>query len=206
MSREKPKIAVVKSNTEKGYTYQESFKRYKKARDAEFYLECIWILYAIMEDRTSAFLYYLGFTAEKDRSKVTISSKYRPAIRQILNIPEDKVKYNFKKLSGKLSRIEAAIRWGMEPGEGLSAYQQKIKRTVDKLKEKDDLLESVMYLNNEWRDKRNELMHALCNKDYPSVLDELLPLVENGYAAARTVDRAVKELKRAKIREQFCMK
>lgn len=56
-----------------------------------------------------------------------------------------------------------------------------------------------------WRDKRNQLVHALFNKDPQAVILELQPLVEQGYNAVRKLDNAVKQLKRSKIRERFKM-
>ena len=57
------------------------------------------------------------------------------------------------------------------------------------------------YLEGEWRDKRNQLMHALFNKNPEAMYSELLLLVEQGYQAARQLDNAVRFVKRAKIRE-----
>ena len=49
-------IQTVANNKEKYVTYQVYMQRFKKAKESEFYLECLWILYAMVEDRTSAFL------------------------------------------------------------------------------------------------------------------------------------------------------
>lgn len=64
-------IKTVADNIEKGLSYKENFKRNNKAKASVFHLECLWILYAILEDRTSAFLYYLGFTSDEKRSSAT---------------------------------------------------------------------------------------------------------------------------------------
>ncbi len=71
MSRTKHKIELFSDNQAKGNSYRENFKRYKKAKESEFYLECLWILYAMIEDRSSAFLYYIGLTSESKRASST---------------------------------------------------------------------------------------------------------------------------------------
>ena len=88
-------IKTVADNTEKGLSYKENFKRYNKAKASEFYLECLWILYAMLEDRTFAFLYYLGFTSDKKRSSATGSKKIKQQVRQILQMTENNAKYKF---------------------------------------------------------------------------------------------------------------
>ena len=84
MATAKYPIQKVADNQEKGLSYKENFKRYKKAKASEFYLECIWILYAMIEDRTSSFLYYIGFTSEKNRSSVTGTKKIKKEIRKVI--------------------------------------------------------------------------------------------------------------------------
>ena len=59
------------------------------------------------------------------------------------------------------------------------------------------------YLNNEWRDKRNQLTHSLFNKDPNTVIIELKNMVEKGYTAVRILDNAVTQLKKEKIRDRF---
>ena len=51
---------VTTDNMQKYKNYREQFKRLKKAFDNEFYMEAIFIEYAIMEDRAEAILRYEG--------------------------------------------------------------------------------------------------------------------------------------------------
>ena len=46
----------VSENMQKHFNYKEQFKRLKKAIDNKFFLEAIFIEYAIMEDRTESIL------------------------------------------------------------------------------------------------------------------------------------------------------
>ncbi len=78
------RIPSVITNTEKYLSYKEHMTRLNKARVGGFYLEAIFILYAMMEDRLSAFLYYAGVT-NKTREKVTSSKKVRPHLNQVFS-------------------------------------------------------------------------------------------------------------------------
>ncbi|MCH5188294.1 MAG: hypothetical protein J1F63_07795 [Oscillospiraceae bacterium] len=199
-------ITAVANNKEKGLSYRANFKRYNKAKASEFYLECLWILYAVLEDRTSAFLYYLGFTGEENRGSVTGSKKIKSQIRQICNIDENNARYKFDTMSGKLERIGQVIAWSSEATEEVTDYQRSIKNAVEKLVADKEFMYYFEYLNNEWRNKRNQLTHALFNKNPNIVVSELLPLVDDGYKAARVLDGAVTKLKKEKIRNRYKIK
>ena len=105
MASSKFPIQKVTDNKEKGVSYKENFKRYNKAKASEFYLECLWILYAMLEDRSSAFLYYLGFTKSSNRNSVTTSKKIKPQVRQILNITGSNVKYKLFRVAKIFFRL-----------------------------------------------------------------------------------------------------
>lgn len=203
MNEPKYPIQVVSDNKEKGLSFKENFKRYNKAKASGFYLECLWILYSMLEDRTSAFLYYLGFASSKNRNTVTGSKKIKVQVRQILNMTDSNAKYKFDTISGKLSRISQIIAWSVAVDDDLTDYQKVIKNIVEVISTNQDFLDALEYLNDEWRDKRNQLMHSLFNKNPENVSLELKSLVEKGYTAARIIDKAVSQVKRAKIREQF---
>lgn len=57
-----PKIAPVTSNMEKKTAYQIQMERFKRAKAGRFHLEAIFILYARIEDRLTAFLFHAGIT------------------------------------------------------------------------------------------------------------------------------------------------
>ncbi len=200
------RIKTVENSKDKELSYRENFKRYNRAKAFGFYFECLWILYAMLEDRTSAFLYYLGFTSAEKRSSVVGNKKIKMQIRTIFNMTDDgaqNIKYKFDTISGKLLRIHQVVVWsGTDTGE-ITDYQKVVKKAVAHLKSDKDFLDSLAYLNNEWRDKRNQLIHALFNKDPDTVGAELLPVVEKGYKAVRILDNAISRLKREKIRERF---
>ena len=81
---------ILSPNMQKFRNYQTQFTRLNKALREEFYLEAIFIAYAIMEDRTESILRHTGkweayLNSRKGRN-VTIDSK----IRYIQKMAEDK--------------------------------------------------------------------------------------------------------------------
>lgn len=195
-------IQNVADNNEKYISYQENFKRYYNAKKSGFYLECLWILYAMMEDRTSAFLYHIGFTAEKKRTAPAGSKKIRKEIREILGIEDTtNIRYNFDSFGGKLSRIKQLLEWCNIKHDELSIYQQDLIKIIQPVADSSEFIETLDYLETEWRDKRNQLVHALFNKNTSVVMDELCRLVEDGYNAIRQLDAAVKKVK-SKVKKQ----
>lgn len=203
MASSKFPIQKVTDNKEKGVSYKENFKRYNKAKASEFYLECLWILYAMIEDRTSSFLYYIGFTSEKNRSSVTGTKKIKKEIREILGMEQPNAKYKFDTISGKLTRIKELLVWSKMEHETLSDYQQALVKAIQPVADSLEFENALNYLESEWRDKRNQLTHSLFNKNPGAVVVELLPLVENGYVAARQLDAAIREIKKSGIRLKF---
>lgn len=203
MATAKYPIQKVADNQEKGLSYKENFKRYNKAKASEFYLECIWILYAMIEDRTSSFLYYIGFTSEKNRSSVTGTKKIKKEIRDVLVMEQPNAKYKFDTLSGKLTRIKELLIWCKKDHEDLSDYQKVLVKALQPVADNSEFNEALNYLETEWRDKRNQLTHSLFNKDPGAVVAELLPMVENGYVAARQLDATIREIKKSGIRSKF---
>ncbi|MBE5965153.1 MAG: hypothetical protein E7252_09610 [Lachnospira sp.] len=203
MKEQEHYIKAVENNKEKALSYRENFKRYNKAKNSEFYLECLWILYAMLEDRTSAFLYYLGFTSDSKRTSVTGCKRIKTQIRQIFKMNETNNRYQFDTMFGKISRMNEIIDWSLKDSEGTTDYQNAVKSAVENISKNNDFLETLKYLNTEWRDKRNQLTHALFNKRPEMVNNELKSLVDKGYTAVRDLDNAVAKLKKEKIRRRF---
>lgn len=202
MAESKQTIKKVEGGKEKGISFSENFKHYNKAKESGFYFECLWILYAMLEDRVSAFLYYLGFTKTDNADQATDCEKIRLQIRQMLNLAENKKKFSIGTLNQKLSKIVDVFAWcdSIEPN---ADYQKAVKKAIQRVSKNQDFLDALKYMKDEWCDKRNQLVHALFNKDPQAVILELQPLVEQGYMAVRKMDNAVKQLKRSKIRERF---
>lgn len=93
--------------------------------------------------------------------------------------------------------------WCKTDLEEASDYKKVLAKALLPVAESEELVSALDYLDSEWRDKRNQLTHSLFNKNPDAVLVELLPLVENGYIAARQLDTAVREVKKSGIRNKF---
>lgn len=199
-------IKTVDTNREKGLSFKHNLSRFKKAKSSGYYLECLWILYAMIEDRTSAFLFYIGFTGKTKRSSITGSKRIKIQIREILEMEKPMEKYKFDTLSGKLQRIGQLMEWSTNKNGGnLLDYQKSVRQAIQSVMS-DDFSQALNYLTNEWRDKRNQLTHSLFIKDPATVVSELEPLVEKGYVAARVLDKAVNGIKKARIRDIYAIR
>lgn len=199
----KHSIAKVLDNKDKYSSYTTYLRRYNQAKKSEFYLECLWILYAMLEDRTSSLLYYIGFTSSKKRNSATGSKKIKTQIRDILEMNKPNEKYRFDTMSGKLERIQQVLVWSSSKSNEDIPYKTAIKAAFLPLTDNEELSIVLSYLNDEWRDKRNQLTHALFNKKPDAVASELQALVENGYKAVRVFDAAVREIKKHDIRGKY---
>lgn len=202
MSRSEPMIPAVKDGKEKEQTYRKNIDNFNKARKSGFYYQCLWIVYAMAEDRTSALLYYLGFT-NADRRKVTGTKRIKKDIREIFGIGDNK-KYSFDSMRGKVTRIHELMDWSRGSHDGLSEYRAAVQDCVTSvLAEDEKFCRAMDYLSREWIEKRNELVHALFNKKSELAESELEALVEASYAAVRDIDNAVGRLKRKNLRKKF---
>lgn len=195
-------IKRVTDNYEKSNSYQVNFDQFNKAKKYKFYFECLWILYAMIEDRTSSFFYHIGFLSANKRSIIK-KENIKADIREIFDMEPNKNDYMLSKLKGKITRMQKLILWCKEKHETLSDYQTALIEALQTVADSREFNETLDYLASEWRDKRNQLTHALFNKNPDAVSAELCPLVEQGYNAARQLDTAVKQIKPKNIRSKF---
>ena len=187
-SRQIPDVA---DNIEKQDAYRRTLGRFNKAKKEGFFLEAMWILYAMMEDRTTAFLYYAGFTDEKNRTNP--ANKVKSDIRIILKIADGKNISGFNTLAVKLDTISKILAWAKTAG-SLSGYKQDLQTRIIK-KVKIPELQAALIAMDDWRDFRNQIVHALFDKKAGEVRDRLERLVNDGFNAIRVLDNAVKALK-----------
>ena len=159
----------------------------------------MWILYAILEDRTSAFLYHIGFTQEENRNKVTGRKYIKNDIKKILNITTQRT-YGLKGLSSKLKNIKEVVEWS-KSAEQTTSFQIYLCKNLAKI-DTEDFWENINYLDIVWRDKRNMLTHALFSSKEVSE-DQLLELIDNGFQAIRKLDQTIAILKKGNIRKKF---
>ena len=93
-------------NMQKFRNYQTQFTRLNKALREEFYLEAIFIAYAIIEDRTESILRHTGKWEAYEKSRKGRNATIDSKIRYIQKIAEDKKSLAHRYLAdGTLQRI-----------------------------------------------------------------------------------------------------
>ena len=193
------KIAPVSDNNDKFLTYTELTRKYNIAMENDFYFEAMFIVYAMMEDRLRSYLYYLGcFTSKNshkfDNSDVQIimgrlARKYLPK--------KERDNLDISGISGKRNVIATTLKWAMTGYEDCDVEYLAVINAVyeDKL----DISECLDMLKKsaEWCEYRNELIHAMMNKNIESLYSELSDKAVEGMKIARYFDDSmVKKLKK----------
>ena len=149
---------ILEPNMQKYRNYQTQFTRLNKALRDEFYLEAIFIAYAIMEDRTESILRHIGKWDAYEKSRkgrtLTIDSK----IRYIQKIAEKKDSLENRCLAdGTLQRI---LEWKEERNRMIHALMKQ-RLASDELK---NLAEAGKDLACNLRTKVNRLKRAIEKK------------------------------------------
>ena len=193
-------IQTTSTPEEKQETYKYLVSNLNKAMNSKFYFEGLLLVYAILEDRARSVLYHCGFTQGTDRSKAIKSEKIK---REILAILEVEKRPNYRSFNNKLNSIHKMINWALSDVEPQTEYQRVLRKSIKSSHSLDKILSTVSYINGEWREKRNQLIHGLANKDYGAAQDAAKELCEEGIKAFRVLDQFTKVLKNKKIRKQF---
>lgn len=118
---------TMEKNMQKYENYREQNKRLKKAMNECFYLEALFIEYAIIEDRCNSILRYGGNEIKKD-SFVSINSK----LKKINKLAENKKALEHKYFSADL--IEHILEWKEDRNRLIHALMKQ-KLTTEGLKE-----------------------------------------------------------------------
>jgi len=191
-------IDPVKNNTDKQNTYRTNISRYNKAMKEGFFLEALLIDYALMEDRLRSFLYHIGllenrdsYSIDSDRAKKSL----KPVIEEYKG-EKEKSDFSYKAISGKVKIIRCTLKWAdQEDYDRTDKYLAALRQQYDRYVDVDGLL---MTLDNilEWCDYRNEVIHALLNKNTESLGERLEFQAKKGMELARFLDDQVKGVKK----------
>lgn len=195
----KTKISEVKDGKDKQETYISEINRYKKAIRNEFYFEATIIVYALLEDRINAFLYYLKIANRKSDGYLMWNNKSKKVIQGIyvkLN-GEDTKQIRLNKISTKINIIQSIINWNL--------YMSKdnigeIEKELIKLCTKLDLKKISQSLNEllDWCDYRNQIVHNLMNKYTKEINDNIWYKTEEAFELVRYIDSQIKKIKKYK--------
>lgn len=190
-------IQPVEDSRDKQNTYRVMLGRYKRAMREGFYYEGLLIVYAMLEDRLRSLLYYLGCIATKGENKITKRQEIYYRLKEIVNsIPKYKNddKLGITAISGKIKIIRAILVWYSEAFNISDKYLDELKKQVESI----DIGGTLDYLEalENWLKYRNEVMHALLNKNVESAAEKLEDKVQEGMSLARFLDEQVKQLKK----------
>lgn len=194
---------LVENNQEKYETYKSQMEQFNFAREQGFHFESLFILYAMMEDRLSSFLYYAGVINSK-RDKLTKNKKVKPYIEEALAPLGDR-KYRIRSISNKILIIQHLISDSQTytPNKSPTSYQDHLCSQIHKTKNWDIMNESLNAIQN-WSKSRNELVHALLSRNVANQEEKLILLIEDGYRFCRQLDNFVRSFKKENtIRKQF---
>ena len=194
------RIAPVADNREKQLTYQEQMRRYKKAMKEEFFFEAILIDYAMLEDRLRSMLYHAAFFANRDKAGCWKKTKpyFQTFVKQYKNEKENDT-LGVTNISGKIKVIRSMLRWVSEADATnvMDRYLLRLKNQCESL-DIGAMLETLDAVQ-EWCGYRNEIVHALLNKNTVSVNAELEAQAENGMKYARLIDSQERILKKGNV-------
>ena len=190
-------IKPVIDNADKQRTYREHKVRYKKAMENEFYFEALLIDYALLEDRLRSMIYHMGFL--RDRSCFKIWNKKTDFLKDVVSIYKEKdesYQLGISSISGKIKIVRCVLKWAAYTDGDYhnDKHLLSLKNKCEGL-DIDGLLIAFEKLN-EWRDYRNEVIHALMNKNIDSLSAELRQRAEEGMCIATFLDNQEKLLKR----------
>jgi hypothetical protein len=198
-------IQSVKSNLEKESAYRKNMERYNQAIRFGFYYEAIMIDYAMIEDRLRSTLYHMGLLSSRDAT--TVWKNNRPAILEIVSdYKRDKedLRLGIYTMEGKIKVIRCILLWAShtEGGYHDSKYLTVLKSQIESMDAEAflQLLDRI----EKWKGIRNEIVHAMLNKNVDSMEEKLQPLAEEGMQIARIIDNQERILKKGnKIRRKI---
>ena len=191
------RIVPVADNREKQQTYKEQMQRYSKAMKDQFFFEAILIDYAMLEDRLRSMLYHAAFFANRDKAGCWKKTKpyFQTFVKQYKNEKENDT-LGVTNISGKIKVIRSMLRWVSEV-DATNVKDRYLLRLKNQCESMDigAILEALDAIQ-EWCSYRNEIVHALLNKNTTSVYAELEAQAQNGMKYARLIDSQVRILKK----------
>lgn len=196
------KIQPAANNNEKRDTYAKMLRRYKAAMKHGFYLEAIFIAYAVMEDRITRFLFHAGLVNDKTNLRKNHAKVAKNLVSQLS--PDDK---RIIHISTRIEMLENLSKWAQETERKNLTSQYEIA-LLEKMVGNVDLseLDSVLKRVREWIKLRNECVHALMRKNVYAVEDSSKKLAEESYEIFRRLDALEKSFKRGvNLRTHFKM-
>lgn len=197
------KIAPVKDNKDKRRTYAKQKARYSSAMKYGFYLEAMMIDYALLEDRLRSVLYHIGFLPNRRSTSVwkKARSYFTEIVKQYKTEKENDA-LGITNISSKIKIVRSVLLWvaNTEGGYQDNKHLFLLKSRFEEL-DIDAFLCTIKEIE-EWCSYRNEIVHALMNKNLESIESELKEKAEAGMRLANYIDSQERMIKKGnKIRK-----
>ena len=198
----KREISPVETRKDKERTYIYHLERYKKAMQNGFYYESIIIVYSMIEDRLRSFLYHTGCLASEKSYKID-SEKTKSDIKKIVSTykeSNENDQLGITSITGKAKIVSCIIKFSIDESEnmGNNLYLTTLKERLCKRVNPKEVLETLEELKM-WCKYRNEIIHALMNKNIESLQEKLESKVKQGMTIARKIDSFVAKIKRQDV-------
>ena len=190
-------ITPVSNNQDKRNTYQINIRRYNKAIKEGFYYEALLIDYAMMEDRLRSFLYHMGLLNTRSSHKADVNKvkKCLKGIIQTYKRPKENDYFNITSISGKIKIVRCTLLWAEEElGSCDDKYLLSLRNQYDKYIDSERLMNAINDIEK-WCSYRNEIIHALMNKNIESTYKDIAFQAEEGMRLCRELDSQVDRLK-----------
>lgn len=197
------KIEPVKNNLDKQRTYAKQKEKYKSAMQHGFYLEAMMIDYALLEDRLRSVFYHIGFLP--NRKTTTVWKKARPYFSDIVlqyKKESENDTLGITNISNKIKIVRSILLWvaNTEGGYLNNKHLSLLKSQCESV-DIDAFLSALKEIED-WCSYRNEIVHALMNKNLESIESELKVKAELGMKLANFIDSQEKIIKKGnKIRK-----
>ena len=199
------KIQPVQNNAEKQQTYRKLLSKYNRAMEQGFYCEALMIDYAMIEDRLRSMIYHMGLLP--NRASTAIWKKARAYLQQVVDeykCDNEDNTLGTTSLSSKIKIVRSVCLWAANTEGG---YQENVHLKILKNQlESIDLANAIQILEavDCWRSYRNEVVHAMMNKNIIQLEESFRPYAEQGMKLARDLDSIERGIKSGnKIRRKI---
>ncbi len=198
----KPTILRVADNAEKAQTYRIMMSRFNKAVKAGFFCEAMTIEYAMLEDRLRSVLYHMAILPNRSAPKVW--KKNRDILTKIVEeykTKDESSSLGITNICGK-SKIVRCVLLFVSNADRDYREDKYLHLLKSQLEGTDlDLFMKTVEGIDSWKDNRNEIVHAMLNKNVLHMETVLKEIVEQGIKLARDLDSQIDLLKKGnKIR------
>lgn len=197
-------INPVTDTMDKQRTYREQMGRFKQAMQYGFYLQAVMIDYAVIEDRLRSMLYHMAFLPNRTAKSVWGKTEsYLAEIARLYTSEGKSVQLGIGRISNKINLVQYVMQWTQEEN---ATRGDKFLTVLKRQCESMDIgtVQSTLNDITAWCKYRNELVHALMNKNLDSLNSELKMRAEEGMNLARDLDNEIRKLKKGnKIRRSM---